>query len=93
MGGGPKKRRHGTVQEITCTVAHKFLLGIWPEWAVSACECASYLGGHNPVITELGRDESLTDRTLPMTNIDSPTVYSSLITTKLEEKAARGRGW
>lgn len=56
------------------------------------CECASYLGGHNSVITELGWDESFSGRTLLMTNIDSPAVYSSLITSKLEEEAVeRGR--
>ena len=62
------------------------------ETLAYACECASYLGGHNPVITELGWDESFGGRTLPMTNIDSPTVYSSLITAELEEEAVeRGR--
>lgn len=53
-----------------------------------ACECFSYLGGHNPVITELGWYESLSGGTRTMTNIDSSTVYSSLITTKLEEDTA-----
>lgn len=55
----------------------------------TGCECVSYLGGHNPVITELGWDESLSGRTWPITNIDSPTVYSSLITAKLEEEAPK----
>lgn len=55
-----------------------------------AWECISYLGGHNPIIAELGWDESLSGRTCPMTNIDSPTVHSSLINAKLEEDAAGG---
>lgn len=51
----------------------------------------SYLGGHDPVITELGWDERLSGGTGTMTNIDSSTVYSSLITTKLEEDTAGGQ--
>lgn len=58
-----------------------------------AWECISYLGGHNPIIAELGWDESLSGRTCPMTNIDSPTVHSSLINAKLEEDAAGGGGF
>ncbi len=52
----------------------------------------SYLGGHNPVITELGWYESFSGRTRPVTNINSPTVHSSLITAKLEEDATEEGG-
>lgn len=54
--------------------------------------CFSYLGGHNPVITEFGWYESLSGRTRTMANIDSSTVYSSLITTKLEQDTEQGVG-
>lgn len=46
--------------------------------------CFSYLGGHDPVITEFGRDERLSGRTGMRANIDCSAVHSSLITTKLE---------
>lgn len=54
--------------------------------------CFSYLGGHNPVITEFGWYESLSGRTGMMANIDSSTVCSSLITTKLEQDTEQGVG-
>lgn len=49
------------------------------------CKYFSYLGGHNPVIAELGRCESFSGRAGALANIDSSVVYSSLVTTKLED--------
>ena len=51
----------------------------------------SYLGGHNPIVAELGRDEGLSGRR-PMANIDGPAVYSALVTSKLGEQEGGERG-
>lgn len=55
------------------------------------CKYFSYLGGHNPVIAELGRCESFSGRAGVLANIDSSVVYSSLVTTKLEDTEEGGQ--
>lgn len=55
------------------------------------CKYFSYLGGHNPVIAELGRCESFSGRAGALANIDSSVVYSSLVTTKLEDTEEGGQ--
>lgn len=63
----------------------------WIVWFRNAWKYFSYLGGHNPVVTKLGR---FSGRIRARTHIDSSIVDSSLITSKLcdtEEGKKGGR--
>lgn len=68
------------------TDVYECVIGVWQTGAL-ACGCVSYLGGHDPVIAELGWNESLIVGRGPMTNADIPTVHSSFIAAKLQDEA------